>query len=226
MKLRATILVVSLLPLGAATSALAVTKPAAKPVCNIIKDASGDAEYNGAVPGDGNDDIVSADVASDGKKITAVLRLAALAQPDPMAPLGQGFFVEFGAKGSDSNLFLSARTYPTGTKYVFGYSAPDPNTGINTSYTIGDATGSIDTAKKQVRITAVNSAFAPAGSKLTKGTKLLVPTATTYRIAGQGLVPSQSVAGTRVPIGGLLLPFDDASGKTYTVGTLSCVKPG
>jgi hypothetical protein len=223
MKVRAALLIVSLLPLGAAASAVAATKP--KPVCQIIKDAAGDAEYNGAVPGADGDDLTSADLASDGKKITAVLRLAAVAANDPMAPLGRGYFVEFGAKGSDSNLFLSARPYPTGTKFVYGYSAPDPNTGINTSYTIGDATGSVSPEKKEVRITAPNTGFAPSGTKLPKNTKLLTPTATVYRIAGQGLVPSQSVAGQRVPIGGLLLPFDDATGKNYTVGALSCVKP-
>jgi hypothetical protein len=225
MKVRATILVLSLLPVGAAATATAATKPTAKPVCQIIKDAAGDAEYNGAVPGSDGDDITSADLASDGKKITAVLRLAAVSASDPSAPLGRGYFIEFGAKGSDSDLFLSARTYPTGTKYVFGYSAPDPNTGINTSYTIGDATGSVSPEKSEVRITAPNAGFAPSGTKLPKNTKLLTPTATVYRIVGQGLVPSQSVGGQRVPIGGFLLPFDDATGKNYVVGAASCVKP-
>ena len=58
MKLRATALVVCLLPLGVATTAHAVTKPAPKPVCQIVKDDTGDAMYNGAVPGDSNDDII------------------------------------------------------------------------------------------------------------------------------------------------------------------------
>jgi hypothetical protein len=225
MKIRATVLIVALLPLGAATTALAATKPTAKPVCQIIKDAAGDAEYNGAVPGADGDDLTSADIASDGKKITAVLRMAAVSANDPAAPLGRGYFITFGAKGSDNDLFLSARTYPTGTKFIYGYSAPDPKTGKNTTYTIGEATGSFSPENKEVRITAPNAAFAPAGTKLPKNTKLLTPAATIYRIAGQGLVPSQEVAGTRVPIGGLLLPFDDATGKNYVVGSASCVKP-
>ena len=226
MKVRAALLIVALLPVGAASHAWGVSKPKAKPVCQIIKDATGDAAYNGAVPGDGNDDVVSGDLASDGKTITGVIRLAALSQPDPMAPFGQGFFVRFTPKGTDKVLFVSARTYPTGTTFVYGYAAPDPNTGVNTSYTLGTAKGVLDTARKEVRISAPVAGFVPAQVKLVKGLKLLSPTADTWRIVGQGVVPSQEVGGARVPIGGLLLPFDDATGPAYVVGTPSCVKPG
>ena len=225
MKVRAAVLAVALLPLAATTSALAVTKPAPKQVCHIVTDATGDASYNN-VPGDGNDDIVSGDLASDGKTLTVVLRLAALAEPDPTSPFGQGFFMRFNAKGSDNQLFMSARTFPTGTAFAYGYSGADPTSGINTSYTLGAATGVIDTAKKEVRISAPNAAFSAAGVKLLKGTKLTLPSAETYHIVGQGLVPSQSVGGQRVPIGGLLLQFDGATGKSYVIGTPSCVKLG
>jgi hypothetical protein len=225
MKVRAALLVLALLPTGAATTALAATKAKpVKPVCNLVTDPSGDAGVS-PVPGDANDDILSADVASDGKKITAVLRMAAMAQPDP-AVLGRALTMEFSARGSENLLFLSARTYPTGTKYLFGYTAPDPKTNVTTRYTIGEATGSLNPAKKEVRITAPNAAFAPSGTKLPKATKLLALTASSDRILGQGAVPSQEVGGQRVTIGGLTLQFDDASGKTYVVGTLSCVKPG
>lgn len=225
MKVRAALLIGSLLPLGAAGSALGVTKPTAKPVCNIIKDGTGDATYNN-VPGDGNDDVVSGDLASDGKTVTGVIRLAALAQPNPMAPFGQGFFVRFTPKGTDKVLFVSARNYPTGTTFVYGYAAEDPNTGVNTSYTLGTAKGAVDTAKKEVRISAPASGFAAAQVKLVRGLKLTAPTADTWRIVGQGVVPSQTVGGVRAPLGGALLPFDDATGTAYVVGTPSCVKLG
>ena len=113
MKVRAAVLVLALLPAAGATAALAATRPVVKPVCNIMKDDTGDATYNN-VPGDGNDDIQTADLASDGKVITAVIRLAALAQPDPSAPAGQGFYVRWNAKGSENQLFLAARSFPTG----------------------------------------------------------------------------------------------------------------
>jgi hypothetical protein len=225
MKTSAVVLAATLAAGCAGTGALAATRPVPKPVCHIIKDDAGDAQYNN-VPGDGNDDVVSGDLASDGKTVTGVVRLAALAQPDPMAPFGQGFFVRFTPRGTDKVLFVSARTYPQGTSFVYGYAAPDPNTGVNTSYTLGTATGVVDTAKKEVRISAPAAGFAAAGVKLTRGLKLVSPTADTWRLVGQGVVPSQEVGGTRVPLGGVLLPFDDASGPAYVVGTPSCVKLG
>jgi hypothetical protein len=224
MKVRAVLLVLTLLPVGAATTAQAAKRPTPKPVCNLVTDPAGDAGID-PVPGDANDDVVSADIASDAKKITAVVRMAAMGQPDP-AVLGRSISLEFTARGSENTLFLAVRTYPTGTKYLFGYTAADPNTGVTTRYTIGDATGSVDPAKKEVRITADNAAFAPSGTKLPKGLKLSALTASSDRIFGQGVVPSQEVGGQRAPLGGLTLRFDDATGKSYVVGTPSCVKPG
>ncbi len=224
MKIRALFLTVAVLGLGM-SGASEAAKPKPKPVCNLIQDATGDGGAS-EVPGNASDDIVSGDVASDGKTITGVVRLAELAQPDPQSPLGRAYMMEFGVKGAESLLFLSARVYPTGTKYIFGYSGVDPNTGVNTSYTLGDATGVVDVAKKEVRISAPNASFAPAGSKLPKGAKLLAPTAKTMRVFGQGVVPSQQVGPARAPLGGLTLQFDDGSGLGYTVGALSCVKPG
>lgn len=226
MKTRACLLALPLVLLGtggAFTVADAAKAPA--PVCNIVKDDTGDAKLV-AVPGGGNDDIVSADVASDGKTITGVIRLAALDANDPNAPLGHNYIVNFSAKGVENPLFVAARTYPTGTKFIFGYQSTDPTLPINISYPIGDATGTVDLAKKEIRISAPNAAFEPAGSKLALGTKLLGVGALSYRVAGQGLVPSQSVGGHFVPLGGLSEQFDNAAGGNYVVGTPSCVKPG
>lgn len=224
MKARPVLLALALLAPVVGPAAEAATRPKPKPVCQIIKDAPGDATYNN-VPGDGNDDIVTGDLASDGRTITGVVRLAALAQPDPAAPLGQAFFVRFSPRGVDKLLFLSARTFPSGTTYSFGYSAADPNTGIDTSYTLGEAKGVVDTTKKEVRVTVPVAAFKAAQVNLARGLKLLTPTAETFRIVGQGMVPSQQAGPVRVPLGGVLLPFDEASGASYVVGTPSCVKP-
>ena len=226
MKTRATLLAASLLV--AAGTVAATAAPAAKPVCNLVVDEKGDAVYNN-VPGADGDDIVSADVASDAKTITAVLRTAALPASDPQAPLGRGYFVLFTAPGSQDLLFLSARTYPQGTQFVYGYQAADPNTGVNTSYTLGTATGVVDSAKAEVRMSAPIKAFVDgAKAKLAKGAKLSGLAAQTYRIAGQGIVPSQTPVpgGPRVPLGGLLMPFDDAAGGSYVMGSKSCVVVG
>ncbi len=227
MKIRAVVLAAVLLTSCAGTGAFAATKakPKPKPVCNLIKDDTGDATYNNA-PGNGTDDILTADVASDAKNVTGVIRLAALATPDPQAPFGHGYFVQFTPKGTETNLFVSARTYPQGTTFVYGYSAADPNTGVNTSYTLGQGTGTVDTAKKEVRITAPLSGYKATEIQLTPGRKLIGLTAASYRLAGQGVVPSQNVGPARAPLGGFLLPFDDATGTSYVMGMPSCVKVG
>ena len=230
MKVRTCLVLVPLLALGGgAASAQAAVAP--RKVCKIVVDPAGDAGVSPVTtgpkaPASQNEDITSADLSSDGRTLTGVIRTAGLTVPDPMAPLGQGFYIEFAAKGVANVLFLAARTYPQGTTFVYGYSAPDPTSGLTTSYTIGTAKGVVDTAKKEVRISAPNAGFAKAGTKLPKGVKLSSVAVKTQRILGQSVVPSQSVAGTRVPVGGLLLTVDDATGSNYVVGTPSCVRPG
>lgn len=211
---------------GSLLTGVAFAAPAPT-VCQIIKDAKGDAKYAGAVPGDSSVDIVSADVASDGKIVTGVVRVDKLTVPNPQAPLGQAWFVKFNVKGAPEVIFLSARQYPQGNVFVFGYTAPDPTlAGINTSYTLGTATGVLDMDKNEIRISAPAAEFKKANATIVKGAKLSGLLADTWRIAGQGFVPSQQVGPVRAPLGGLLLPFDNATGTTYTVGTKSCVALG
>jgi hypothetical protein len=226
MKVRAAILVLALLPVGAASTALATTKPKPKPVCNIVTDPTGDAAYNGAVKGEGNDDIVSADIASDGKTLTAVMRLAALDSTDPQSPLGHNYIISFSTKKAENVLFMAVRTYATGTKFLYGYEGSDPTLPLNISYPIGYTTGTVDLVKKEVRVSVPNAAFASQGTKFPLGTKVLGLTAQSYRMVGQGVVPSMQVGPQWVPLGGVSEQFDDASGGSYTVGTRSCVTPG
>ena len=218
MKLRTALLALTLLPVGIATTAQA----AAKPLCQAVKDAAGDAALE-AVPGNANDDILSADLASDGKLLTAVVRMGGVDTADPEAPLGRHYLVQLDAKGGDTTLFLSARTYPTGTQFLYGYSGT--NVVLSTSYVMGQAKGFIDAAKKEVHITVPVSVFASHGAKFLKGTKV-TPTITVYRMMGQGVVPSQQVRPAYVPLGGVSEAFDNASGKSYVVGTRTCVTPG
>lgn len=219
-KVRSALLVLALLPaLGGGVAQAA----AAKKVCNIVQDETGDAVLV-AVPGNDSDDIVSADLASDGKTLTAVVRTAGYTNPDPEAPLGRHYLVELDAKGADTTLFLSARTYPQGTKFFYGYSGV--NVVVNTSYTQGEAQGFVDAAKHEVHISVPVSVFKDHGAKFLKGTKVTPTKVTVYRMLGQGVVPSQQVGPVWAPLGGLSEGFDEASGKSYVVGTKSCVTPG
>lgn len=226
---RSALLLVPVLVCGAFAvdaSAKPKPKPKPKPVCNLVTDEAGDAQYNGAVPGTDADDVVGGDIAGDAKTLTGVVRVGDLPAADPTWPTGRAYFLDFSSPASAEALFLSARVYPQGAQFVYGYRGVDPTTGLNTSYTLGTATGVVDAAKKEVRISAPLSGFASKGG-IKPGTSLSSLAATTWRIAGQGAVPSQEVGPVRVPVGGLLLPFDDgAAVKPYVVGTPSCVKPG
>jgi hypothetical protein len=225
MKSQLTLLAAAAVLVAGAGYASAAPQPAAKPVCNLIQDAKGDSGISPA-PGADGDDIVSADIASDATTITAVLRVAALSANDPQAPLGRSYSVLFTAPGSADLLYLSARAYPQGTKFIYGYQAVDA-TGVTTNYTLGEATGTLDTAKGEVHVSAPVKALADgAKAKLGPGAKLSALSATVDRIYGQGVVPSQNVGPQRVPLGGFTLQFDNAAGGSYLMGTPSCVAIG
>jgi hypothetical protein len=222
---RTPVLLTAVLALSALTAAGAQAA-APKASCKIITDAPGDAEYNGAAPGADSDDIVSADLASNAKTLVAVIRPKALAYPDPQWAPGRVYSISFGLKGMEADeIFIAARTYPQGVQYILGHRGADPASGINTSYKDADVTGSMDTAKGEVRINVPLSAVAKLG-KISKGSVIKGASAKIERIVGQGAVPSQDVNGTRAPLGGLLLQYDisDGATKPYAIGSPSCVK--
>lgn len=213
---------------GAAHAAAATTKP--KPVCNLIRDPKGDSSLSptggAGAPGDDTSDIISADIASNATTLTAVIRLAGLQNPDPEAPLGTAYYLNFNAPGSTTQYFLTARLYPTGNHFFFGYQGTDPLLPLNTSYPAVAATGVVDTTKHEVHISVPLAAIAKF-VKLPKGAPLSGLEATSWRVIGQGVVPSQNVGPARAPLGGLSERFDDAvSSSVYKAGTPSCVVVG
>jgi hypothetical protein len=216
--------------LGAAGAAEAASTGKVKPVCNLVKDAKGDSSLSptggAGVPGDGTSDIVSADIASNASTLTAVIRLAGLQNPDPQSPLGMAYYMKFTLPGSTTLYFLTARVYPTGAQYYFGYQGSDPVLPLNTLYAVTPGKGVVDTKKSEVRISVPLAAIAKT-VKLAKGAVLSSLDANTYRILGQGVVPSQNVGPARAPFGGLSEQFDDATGtSSYTLGHPSCVVVG
>jgi hypothetical protein len=214
----------TLAAIGAVPAEAAKPKPP-KPVCNLVVDDKGDATAS-TVPGDTSVDLIGGDFASSTKQITAVIKVDKLVNPDPQAPFGQSYFATFNVKGLADTLTLSVGLYPTGDEYKFGYQGVDENTGVNTSYTVGDATGSYDLAKGELRVSADIAKF-PQAKYLKAGGQVTVLTLEARRVYGQRKVPSQDTpAGVRAPLGGLTLTFDTATGKKYTLGAPSCVKVG
>ena len=193
--------------LAAATGVAGAAAPA-KPVCNLIADAKGD---SGPVTNTDDVDIVSGDIASNAKTITAVLRLAGdPSSLNPLAPGGKAYYVSFLAPGSDQPQFLSASIDPTGAvTYETGYTE-DVN-GVGNQTPDPDAvSGSIK--GNVITITAPVSAFS-SRVNVKPGKKLTGLSADVFALIG--------VAGT-----GLLANADNATGTTYVTGAPSCVKPG
>ncbi|MCA1711188.1 MAG: hypothetical protein LC789_05925 [Actinobacteria bacterium] len=190
----------------AAATGVAAAAPKAKPVCNLVSDAKGDGSVAGVAPNDGNLDVLSADVASNGKVITAVLRLASFSAQDAQAPFGRTYYMGFSAPGAENQLYLSVGIDPVlGETYDFG----DLQGNLYTS--AGTATGSIDAAKGILTVTA--PADLGGLTTLKKGVKITDLEAKTTALVG--------VLGS-----GLVATADTATGSSYTVGAPSCVVPG
>jgi hypothetical protein len=189
----------------------AVAAPAkAVPACNLVTDDKGDGtgflltdrDY---LPNNPNLDLVSGDIATNAKQITAVIRTDALTLSDSQSPTGRAYYANFLV--GDKTLFLAARLDGAGSAlYTGGYIS-----GTRTS--LGDATGVIDVAKKEVRITAPLSLFAPQAA-IKPGTDINELNLLSQRFvgaAGTGATPSADAA---------------TGGKSYKAGDKSCVVVG
>jgi hypothetical protein len=139
MKTTKLIALAALVPLFAGvTQAQAATKKKKppKPVCNLVTDSKDDATGTGtgqAGPYDANLDIVSADVATNGKLLEVTIRLADLKTgADQNAPTGWAYQFTFVAPGGTGP--MRATVSPAGNGWPGG-----PNTGV------------VDTTKKEIR---------------------------------------------------------------------------
>lgn len=185
----------------------------AKAVCNLMSDPKGDASFLDVAPNDRSLDIVSADVATDAKTLTGVVRVDAYSAISPTSPLGRGYYVLFNAPKAEFPIYLNVQITPDLTRYSWGTRQTLPS-GSGRYVRSGDATGVIDAASNELRISVPLKDVA-AVAKLTPGTKLTALTANTTAVLGTSAT------------GGLVATIDDAAGtKPYIVGTKSCVTPG
>lgn len=214
---------------GALLPVVLAVPAAAAPVCRVVPDVRGDAGYHplGAlsdapdVPGTPGDDLLSADVASDGRHLTVMWRMGQVRVPDTAAPMGRSYLLVFDVRDRGS-WWVAARTYATGTQYFYGdFSEAIP---VHTApRVLGEARGRLDTARGLVVVDASAKAFAGG---LRRGTYLTRLQAAVSRWVGQGLVPDITVAGEPIPVTGTGMSFDVASGDHYVVGQRSCLRPG
>lgn len=198
----------------AAGHASAATK--AKPVCNLITDDAGDANLIGPDPNHDALDILSADLATDKKNVTAVIRVKKLATTDPtIAPTGMRWQLSFTQDGEI--IALAAHASATGViTYDGSYKTTAEKTGH--IYT-GGFTGTFDATANEIHITAPVSLLSGQAT-LKPGTMLSDLAADAY-----------SDVSVQVPQAGVgaadAIPIDTAtSAKPYAAGTPSCVTPG
>ena len=190
-----------------ATSGTALAAKAPAPVCNLVTDDAGDTGYL-AFPASDAIDILSADVASDGTKLTAVLRVKKYTANETNTFFGKRYIVAFEGAGLKP-MYLTLLDYPVGLTYNFGSTSTDA-AGRTTYTSDGTATGSVDADKGVITITTTAADLDAAGyGKLTKGKDLSNINAVTFRRIGTALEPGD----------------DASSSKKYTVGAASCVKP-
>ena len=190
-----------------AGSAGAVTKP--KPVCNLVKDAAGDATAGlTSVSNEASWDVLSGDVATSKKALTTVIRVAKLTKSTSSAPEGSQWRFDFHV--GEVNLYTQATSTPFGDAFIAGYTD-------STSHSFADsgATGVFDTAKNEVRVTVPLSAFSDKASIKPGGHLATLAASAGDYVNVAGGSPSGSIQA------------DDAEGsKDYIAGASSCVVVG
>lgn len=182
---------------------------APKPVCNLLVDDKGD-----AIPATSTSlDVLSADLASDSKKITGVIRLGGDPKAlDPTAPTGRTYQLQFVGQGGANHVFMSYLVTPTASSATYGYY--DETTGINT----GIAEATLKVVGNNVYMTAPVGAFGSYG-KFKPGAKITGLEVHAGRMVG-AYVDSGTYAYNSPEADGA------TGGKVYTAGARSCVKVG
>lgn len=207
--------------LTAAGAAGAATKPkakpkAVKPVCNLITDAAGDASMQAPAPGDDALDILGADLASNAKNVTAVIRLKSVTSSGS-GQLGRDIQMTFDLAGAVAKVWIGYTTSAYGGD-AFQYGVIGQGAQGITSPT-GDAVGVIDKATNEVRMTVPVGDLNALG-KIKPGAKVANLAVSASQLIGVAPNPSGTYGFNSRKV-------DDAVGtKSYVAGSLSCVKPG
>jgi hypothetical protein len=187
----------------------AAAKP--KPVCHLIPDAPDDTS---PVPADSLE-LLSADIASDARRLTAVFRVKQLADTEPTAPLGRIYQVNLIGQGGTTYAFLSYFVTPAGGAFKYGYRSVG-----SVDEAKGAATGKIDSARNEIRVTVPVAALSalPGVGSFKAGARITSIQVRLSRWHG-AYVDDQTH-------GGVDSEADTAlASRNYLGGTPSCVKP-
>ncbi|MCU1673193.1 MAG: hypothetical protein JWN77_1306 [Frankiales bacterium] len=204
--------------------------PKAKPTCNTITDPKGDTfaaraqdPQNAYGPQEDGLDITSGDLSSDGKVVTAAVRIAKLSRSITLSPTGITSGVEFVIGASDSIVRMQA-VLVTGQPDRFEVTTIAADALPNTPSTfVGTVTGAVDVARNEIRISAPAELLAPYGP-VKAGVKLF-PNEAQSATASRGVPAITTTPGQPATTRG---PFADVAlgGAAVVVGAPSCVAPG
>lgn len=203
---------------------------AVKKSCKIVTDNPGDTfafrSQDGTPaaavgPKEDGFDILSADIASDSKNVTAVIRVKRFSSAIQTSPLGAGFSFDFLLPTSD--LVASMRAvFVSGQKPYFEVTSKNPDVPNSPSTFLALAKGFADTKKNEVHITAPLSAFSSLGA-IKKNT--LIQPAPDAATSGRAVPTTPGIKDRPVATRYVFADVATVS-KPYRAGNLSCVTPG
>jgi hypothetical protein len=226
---------------GGAAGASTKPKPKPKPVCDLVNDPAQDARFdptagftNGALGShamaDPNADIVSADLASNAKYVTGVIRVRSLAVPDAAWPEAHFYMLSWGVPGHTSSVYLGATIDPNpasaayGPQFVFGDSGTAEAVQYFNIDQAAKVKGSVNTAKGTITMSVPIADLAGYGV-FKPGTDFSAITASSQQLVNGPVLPANAPG-----VGGSIAwgwPSDsDSATRDYIAGTPSCVTPG
>ena len=225
---------------GTANAAGHKAKHKSAPVCNLVTDPAGDSTFDvslglaaSAMPQDPSGDILSADISSDAKSVTAVIRVKNIAAPAAPWPGAHFYMLSWTVPGHDTPVYLGGVVDPNpaagtvfGPQFVFGDGGSFGPSGALLYYNIDSTAvkGTVDTAKNTLTLSVPISAISKFG-KFTPGNTFSGLTASSQALVNGPVLPTNLPA-----VGGSIAwgwSEDTANGtKNYSAGAPSCVKPG
>lgn len=189
----------------AATQAGAATKPKVKPVCNLITDEEGDATAFAVLPSGFPNapalDVLSADIATGAKNLSAVIRVKDIDAGDTIPTAAHTYYFNFNV--GDTALFIHGDADGTG-------GVGDNSSGLRSDFSNKVVT-KVDTTKNEITMTVPLSEITPK-AKITPGTRL-----TALNVFAQRSVNLVAVNFTPTA-------DDTSEGSDYKAGTPSCLK--
>lgn len=189
----------------------------AAPACGLLTDRRGDVEIGYVTPHrDDRVDLVAADLGNDARSLTAVIRVAGL--DATAAHPGLHWHLEFDLRGTEYH--VTAERLPDGDRFslqrLLVVNPGDANVvNVTELQRVASATGSIDVARGEIRVTVPLTAFEPALRKRDTLTDVQA-----YAEVSPGTTATPGTSHAR-------LVRDDAdTTRTFVVGTPTCVARG